>query len=188
MIAPINNFVKSLLTIRDLPSDKGNVVSFYYDYYNHDPFPVILTTGIMRGGNRIGGLNLHYLTFPVYKALLNNWAGNNTFNYYLIKNQPLIKQAFRSYKFEGIRNAKSIEWKSILEVLSIIRNYSPQEIQQIRDAVDKQILQRQPEIINEIFGNMINQFNQLNQLQQNIDQNIKNNEEFDQNNEENNLI
>lgn len=155
----INNFVKNVINVYDSTSQKGRLVSFHYQFFKHDPFPVILTTGLM-GSNKIGGLNIHYLTFPVYRALLNSWAGNNTFNYYIIKNEPLIKQAFRSYKLNGIKNAKLIEWKSIIEVLSIIRNYSPQEIQKIQQFVDQQVASRQPEIINELFNTMINNFNE----------------------------
>jgi hypothetical protein len=102
----------------------------------------------------VSGLNLHYLTYPVYRALLYNWAGNKSFNYLIIKNEPLIKAAFRSYKLDNIVNPKKIDWKSILAMLSVIRNYSPQELMKIREAVDQQVLSRQPEILNEIFGNI----------------------------------
>ena len=119
----------------------GTVISFFYSFFDHDPYPIIITTGSMPN-ERIGGLNLHYLTFPVFRALLNNWAGNSAFNYLIVKNQPIIKNAFRSYKINGIKNAKKVNYQAILEVMSINRNYSPQEMLAIQQAVDKYVLSR----------------------------------------------
>lgn len=134
----------------------GQVLSFHYSHFDHDPYPVIISTGPMTHG-RIGGLNLHYLTFPVFRALLNSWGGNPAFNYFIIKNQIVIKNAFRSYKIAGINNIKKVHYKAILEVMSINRNFSPQEMLEIQQAVDRYVLSRQPEILNELFGNMMAQ-------------------------------
>lgn len=141
----------------------GSVVSFYYQNFNHDPYPVIISTGPM-SNNRIGGLNLHYLTFPVFRALLNSWAGNAAFNYFIIKNEPVIKNAFRSYNISGIKNIKKIHYKAILEIMSIKRNFSPEEMSAIQQAVDKYVMSRQPEILNELFGSiMIAKTQEINQ-------------------------
>jgi len=131
----------------------GSVVSMFYQFAKHDPYPTVLVCGITPD-NLLQGFNLHYMTFPVYRALLNRWAGNPMFNYYLMKNEGLIKQSFRSYKFTGIKRMKRVNWRAIVTFLSIIRNYSPQEIQLIKDAVDAQVASRQPELLNAIFGKL----------------------------------
>ena len=50
---------------------------------------------------------------------------------------------------------KKVNYKAILEVMSIKRNYSPQEMLRIHQAVDKYVLSRQPEILNELFDRML---------------------------------
>ena len=146
------NFVQPLQQMTQADGSRGRVISFMYSWYKHDPYPVIITTGLLSNG-RIGGLNIRYLPFPVFRTLLNVWAGNPGFSYQaVVKQAPLLRRAFRTYKIQGIRNAKAIDWKAMLSVLSIIRSYSPEEMEAIKQAVDNQILARQPEIINEIFG------------------------------------
>jgi hypothetical protein len=159
----IINLVQNINNIGPQNTDRGNVISFHYQFYDHDPFPVIITTGFM-SYNRIGGLNLHYLPFPVFQMLLRNWAGNPGFGYDIVKNQPLIKKSFRSYRLYGIRNAKKVNWKAVLQAMAIIRQYSPQEIRMIQNVVNSKVLSRQPEILNEILGGQI----------QNIQQEIEN--------------
>lgn len=151
--------INNLSGVNNINSPSGSVVSFYYQYYKHDPYPVVMVTDIY-AGYLVRGLNLHYLPFPIFRELLNTWGDNRAFSYFAIKNQNLIKSAFRSYKTYGILGAKKINWKSILAMISIIRNYSPQEIDSIRNAVEQQVMSRQPEILNEIFGNIYNQINQ----------------------------
>lgn len=146
--------VKLINHFGELNSPNGQIISFYYEYFNHDPYPVILTTGLMSHG-RIGGLNLKYLTFPVYRDLITQWADNQLFQYNTIKNNNIIRNSFRSYKVSGIRNAKLINWKSIVTALDIIRNYSPQEINNIRQSVLQQVASRQPEIIQELLGKVV---------------------------------
>lgn len=132
----------------------GRIFSFFYKFYKIDPYPVIICTGVYPDG-RISGLNLHYLPYPIFSKLLITYGDNQAFNYQVIKNQPIIKQAFRSYKLYGITNARKINYKSILSSLSVIRNYSTQEVLNLQNAVNQKILDRQPEILNELFSNSI---------------------------------
>ena len=154
-LAGITNLVENLFQLNNVSSPNGSVVSFGYRFYRHDPYPVILTAGFDPYHGLIEGLNLHYMTFPVFRALLQSHAGNVNFNYYLIKNQPLIKQAFRSYKINGIVNAKKVNWKAIIDAMSIIRQYSPQEMLAIQNAVDQAAMSRTPEILNELVGGLV---------------------------------
>ncbi len=151
----ITNLVENLFQLNNISSPSGSVVSFAYRFYKHDPYPVILTAGFDPYHGLIEGLNLHYMTFPIFRALLQSYAGNSNFNYLLIKNQPMIKQAFRSYKITGIANAKKVNWKAIVDAMSIIRQYSPQEMLAIQNAVDQAAMSRTPEILNEIVGGLI---------------------------------
>ena len=150
----IPNLIEPIGPTNNSSISSGMVLSFFYQYADHDFYPVIISTGPMSNG-RIGGLNLHYLTFPLFRALLNNWAGNQMFNYFIIKNQPVIKNAFRSYKINGMKTVKKVNYRAILEVMSIKRNFSPQEMLIIQESVDKYVLSRQPEILNELFGSMM---------------------------------
>lgn len=145
--------VKNLASLYGSPATRARVVAFQYRYYKHDPYPVILTTGLTLDG-RIGGLNLHYLTFPVFRALLNQWAGNPGFGYLIVKSLPQIKFAFRTYDLSGVQMAKEIDWRAAMTALSVVRNYSPQEVQAIRNAIDQQILSRRPELLDELFGRL----------------------------------
>jgi hypothetical protein len=147
----VPDLVQNIFTINSNNVVAGEVISFNYSFFKHDPYPVIISTGLTNDG-RIGGLNLHYLTFPVFRALLNRWGGNRSFNYTVIKNQFYIKKAFRTYKIYGIINAKKINWRAVIQSLSIIRNYSQQEMLRIRNAVNQQVLNRQPQILNDILG------------------------------------
>ena len=90
----VPDLVQNIFTINSNNVVAGEVISFNYSFFKHDPYPVIISTGLTNDG-RIGGLNLHYLTFPVFRALLNRWGGNRSFNYTVIKNQFYIKKAFR---------------------------------------------------------------------------------------------
>lgn len=146
------NFVKHLHSMTPADASSGRVVSFFYPFFGHDPYPVIIVTGFL-SHNRIGGLNLRYLPFPTFRTLLNAWAGNPVFGYRtVVKHAPVLRQAFRTYKVHGIRNAKTIDWKGMLTVLSVMRTYSPQEMEAVKKAVDAQVFARRPEIIDEIFG------------------------------------
>ncbi len=166
------NLVENITTVDNLKTG-GLVLSFYYQYFKHDPYPVVLTTMSQLSQGKVFGLNLHYLTFPIYRALLNQWAGNIAFNYYIIKQQPIIRQSFRSYKIEAIKNIKRINWQAIIQALSIIRNYSPQEMLDIQNMVDAQVASKQPEIINEIFGKFALGSLMQNMAQQQVSQNTQ---------------
>jgi len=154
-LSGIKNLVENLFQLNNISSPNGSVVSFAYRFYRHDPYPVILTAGFDPYHGLIEGLNLHYMSFPIFRALLQNHAGNPGFNYFLIKSQPMITQAFRSYKINGILNAKKVNWKAIIDAMSIIRQYSPQEMLAIRQAVDQAAMSRTPEILNELVGGLI---------------------------------
>lgn len=155
-MAPFNfpNLVQRIISLNNMTASNGSVISFYYKKFKHDPYPVIITTGFYPQKGLISGLNLHYLSFPVFRALLNQWAGNTGFTYFLIRNEPIIKEAFRKYKLTEIINIKKVDYKSIIALGKIIRNYSSEEIQKIKDAVDLQVLSRQPEILNELIPNI----------------------------------
>lgn len=151
LLAPV---VNDLFTINTGTSPIGSVVSFQYAFAKHDPFPVILVANF-KPPNLVEGLNLHYMAFPVFRELLKTHGDNPFFRYEMIKSQPLVKFAYRSYKMNGIKRAKKINYKAIIQAMSIMREYSPQEIEAIKNAVDQTVLNRQSEILNELMGNIV---------------------------------
>jgi hypothetical protein len=85
------------------------------------------------------GVNLHYLTFPYIKNLLRSGAGNQGFSYGNIKADPYIVNAFRSYKWQGIRQVKMLDSAFLLTVMATVRSFDPTQVAAIRQAVQEQI-------------------------------------------------
>lgn len=132
----------------------GTVVSFLYLNYHHDPYPVIIISGV--SSKRIFGINLHYLPFNIFRTLLRKWGDNPVFNYEnVVKNHNFLKKAFRSYNYEFIRNAKKVNWKTIIQAMTVLRKYPQNEIVKLQKMVDKQILTQNPQLINEIYNRIM---------------------------------
>jgi hypothetical protein len=91
---------------------------------------------------RIAGLNLHYLTFPYVRWLIHYHCGNNSFRYTTIKNDRYIKNAFRTYKFAGLRLVRGIDCDFLKTVLHSLRSFDPEEIEAMRREVNRQLRQK----------------------------------------------
>jgi hypothetical protein len=117
---------------------KGSLVSFGYSMWVHDPYPLVIVTDLSQG-TRLRGVNLHYLTFPYIKTLLRTGAGNMGFSYLNIKADPYIVGAFRSYKWQGIRQVKMLDSDFLLTVMATVRSFDPSQVAAIRQAVQEQI-------------------------------------------------
>lgn len=115
---------------------KGSLVTFNYTFFVHDPYPLVVVTDVFPG-NVMRGVNLHYLTFPYIKALIR--SSNPAFSYQNIKGDQYIVNAFRSYKWHGIRQIKKLDSDFILTVMATARSFDPNEIQAIRQSVKDQI-------------------------------------------------
>jgi hypothetical protein len=122
------------------PIGKGSLVVAKYDFWKHDPYPLILVSGIYND-QRLAGVNLHYLTYPYIKKLLQNYCNKKSFSYPLIKGDRYIVQAFRTYKRSGLRSARVIDCDFVLNTMGIARSYNPNEVEKIRQHIQRQLRQ-----------------------------------------------
>jgi len=152
---PANQYGPSVKTI-----GKGSLVHFNYMFWIHDPQPLIIVTDVFQ--QYVRGVNLHYLTFPYIKTLLQGPGGNQpmcdnrSFSYYNIRGDRYIVDAFRTYKREGIRRLKSLDCSFILNVMASTRAIDPNEVEQIRAIVREQIRQRVQPRAEDLTGNYMN--------------------------------
>lgn len=116
---------------------QGSLATFNYLYWKHDPYPLLLCSGIW-GDGKVAGVNLHYLTFRYIKYLIQQYCGK-AFSFRLIKNNVFIANAFRCYKKDGIRTAKVLDCEFLIKVLGSIRSFNPNEIEAIRQEVQRQL-------------------------------------------------
>ena len=117
---------------------RGSLITFNYMNWIHDPYPLVIVTDLIPG-NRVRGINLHYLTFPYIKLLLDRAKGNTAFSYQNVMDQEYIKNAFRHYKWNSIRQVKVLDLDFVLTVMAQVRSIDPGEVQKIREAVQAQI-------------------------------------------------
>lgn len=120
---------------------KGSLITFNYSFHRpgHDPYPMVIVTDVWQGFIR--GVNLHYLTFPYIKQILQSNGNNPSFSYANIKGDEYITSAFRQYKRNGIRQLKKFDATFLLTVLKSVRSFDPSEIEAIRQSVRQQIQQ-----------------------------------------------
>jgi hypothetical protein len=133
---------------------RGSLISFYYPkswatYPNviHDPYPMVILTDIWP--DYIRGLNLHYLTFPYIKKILQTYGGQN-FTYTSIRPDAYMAQAFRMYVRRGVQRPKLLDMPWLQSVLQEARSFSPGEVEKIRMSIQKQIQQRLQAKANEL--------------------------------------
>jgi hypothetical protein len=120
---------------------QGVLMSFAYSFWRNDPYPVIIATKVTPG-KRIKGINLHYLPFYKIKELLNGQCNNPSFSWQNVKGDTLFSDAFRSYKWGGIRQVKVLDCQFLLTVMGMVRSFDPAEIEIIRRQVQEQIRQQ----------------------------------------------
>lgn len=117
---------------------KGSLISFNYSFWAHDPYPMVIVSDIIPG-NKIRGINLHYLTFNYVNSLLRTSSGNPAFSYSFIKNDTYITSAFRSYKWQGIKNIRKLDSNFILSIMGMVRSFDINEIEAIRKSIQQQM-------------------------------------------------
>jgi len=125
---PLNNTVR-----------RGAIIMFTYQNWMHDPSPMVLVTDV-QPGNRVRGVNLHYLTFPVIKQLLNTAKMSlGGISYRNITGQQYIVSAFRSYKWQSIRQLKVLDVNYVLNALATVRSFDPAEVEKMRRVIQEQL-------------------------------------------------
>lgn len=98
----------------------------------------------------IRGVNLHYLTFPYVKRMIEMFGGNQQFSYYHIKPDAYIANAFRMYARAGVQKPKRLDSEWLKMVLESVRSFNPGEIEKIRENIQKQIQARLQTKANEL--------------------------------------
>lgn len=98
----------------------------------------------------IRGVNLHYLTFPYVKKILESWAGNQSFSYSYVRADRYIASAFRMYNMRGIRRPKRLDSDWLKTVLASVRSFDPGEIEKIKANIQQQIQARLQAKANEL--------------------------------------
>lgn len=122
---------------------KGSVVMFRYGLAKpgHDQTPLVLLTDVLP--QYLRGINLHYLTFPTIKNILQvkgmNACGNRFFSYSNIKSNKYIVSAFRMYKRIGVQRLKTLDCEYILNAMGSVRALDPQELETIRSDIKGQL-------------------------------------------------
>lgn len=126
---------------------KGSLVSFNYAFHaaGHDPYPNVIVTDI--NNLYIRGLNIHYLTFPYIKKLLQANCNNLNFSYKTIKTDKFLVSAFRQYKRNGIQRLKTLDCNFILNLMGSVRAVTPAEVEAIRQTVNEQLSKLTNQII-----------------------------------------
>lgn len=147
----IEQCLRSNNALQDPPSpviQPGSLVRFVHSYAKpgHDQVPLVLVTAPLpyidkrTGQKYMRGVNLNYLTFPTIKALLQQFAENQSFSYAQnLKGQKYIVSAFRQYKYPGISGIQKLNSPFLLNVLACARSVDPNEIEAIRKVVRDQI-------------------------------------------------
>ena len=117
---------------------KGSLIAFNYSFWIHDPYPLVIVTDMLQG-MMMRGVNLHYLSFPYIKNILKNSCENASFSYATIKADQYIVNAFRTYKWQGVRQIKKLDCDFLLTVMATVRSFDPGQVKAIKEAIQEQI-------------------------------------------------
>ena len=126
---------------------RGTLLSFHYphSFANppnpiHDKYPMLIVTDIWP--KYIRGVNLHYLTFPYIKTLLEQHGEKASAAYSNIKSDAYVARAFRMYYRMGVFQPRKLDVEFLKLMLKEVRNFSPNEIERIRNEIESQIQKR----------------------------------------------
>jgi len=127
---------------------RGSLIAFNYpiSYAKrtpniiHDPYPMVIVTDIWP--TFVRGVNLHYLTFPFIKRLLQAHCDNTGFSYSSIKSDKYVAGSFRMYNRMGMRRVKRMDCDWLLQVMGAVRSFSESELQKLQDQIRAQIQSR----------------------------------------------
>ena len=117
---------------------RGSLVQFSYLYWAHDPRPLVIVTDV-KFGKVVRGINIHYLTFNHIKKILQQGCDNVGFSYKSFMGDQFMKDAFRSYKWAGVRQIKKLNCDFIQKVMELVRSFDPAEVEIIRKQVLEQL-------------------------------------------------
>ena len=159
---------------------KGALISFEYPKsfatipnIIHDPRPMLIVTDVWPP-NYIRGVNLHYLTYPYIKKILETWGGNTSFSYSNIRADKYVALAFRMYALRGVTRPKRLDSDFLKTVLQSARTFDTGELEKIRANIQQQINARLQAKANELTAyeqykkNFEVLQNRMNEMQRNV--------------------
>jgi len=121
------------------PFKRGNLITFNYTFWKTDPYPLIIISKEDKAKGFIWGINLHRLLHnDIQKLVLFSKGGNFSYSKN-IKTYTPFKEAYRSYKMQGIRQVKTLNKDFLLNIIGTIRNQDPAQVEIIRKNVQEQI-------------------------------------------------
>ena len=156
----LNNLFQNIQPVRGPRSvgvggqiPRGSIIRFGYRNWKHDPYPVVIVTDVswaprqkMNGGIEqpfIKGINLNYLTSFDFQRIVRN-CGNAAFSYNTIMGDNQLKRAYRHYVvgFDNIQNLQLLNCDDIVAARDISRAYDPNQIDAIKQSIQKQLEQQ----------------------------------------------
>lgn len=141
MPLPVNPNINKLFNVQSNTSPligKGQLVIFNYLGYKNDPYPMVIITDMIPG-RRLRGVNLHYLTYNYIQNLISQNCSNPGFSYGAIRGDSFVVNAFRSYKWQSIRQMKKLDCNFLQAVINVIRGMDPNQVHAMRESVREQI-------------------------------------------------
>jgi len=156
--------------------NRGSLISFYYPHSLapkpnaiHDPYPLVIITDIWP--TYLRGVNLHYLTFPYIKRILQ--SSNMNYNYQSnVKGDGYIAGAFRTYFRRGMRNVKKLDSDFLVNILTSVRSFSESEIERVRQEIRQQIYSRSQLKADDLTKLSRQVENNANQMQQTLQRGV----------------
>ena len=140
--------------VRDPYIHKGDLVVFGYQFWLHDPWPLVIVTDI-EPGFRVRGVNLHYLTYVNIRTILQQFGGNKMLSYQMIQGNPFLRASFRWYKWAGIQQIRKMDVNYLLQMMGAVGRYDPNKTKMIQDAVREQMNQQINRTAKEMTGKSI---------------------------------
>lgn len=116
----------------------GTIIKFQYLFAKHDPVPLLLISRIY-ADKKVAGINLNYLTFPITRQLISDYANKASFSYQSVKGNRNVIGSYRCYKNNGIKLAKIVNSKVLMTIYGTVRTMNPNEVELIRKEIQKQL-------------------------------------------------
>ena len=128
-------------TVIDNQVNVGDLITFRYKLWRHDPRPVVVVDKI-KPGIYVRGVNIHYLPFGEIRNLFGISANNQAFNYQRdVKGRPYLSASLRTYKYGAIDmgSLEILDYQFVMQVMSLVRTFDPMEVEKMRELVSEQL-------------------------------------------------
>jgi len=117
---------------------RGSLLVFNYQFWKHDPYPLVIVTDHTVGIN-IRGVNLHYVNMVKINQVLKSYGNNRGFSYRSIVGDKILTNAFRTYKWQGIRMVKEFDPEFLRSMTAISLTIDPNQVNFVRQSIREQM-------------------------------------------------